>query len=357
MIQNHLREGEFFCRDTADLFYLLFLDTDESVIVGRLNEIISYISYSSLTHGDELYDLSLYCGVAVRGNRERALLAMQSIQRTHRKNIAFYTNDLLSQARQKNRIESQMYPALKNEEFKLFLQPKFNMKTHSLSGAEALVRWQKADGTYRLPGEFIPLFEENGFCSRLDMYMVEQSCRQIRGWLDQGIRPIPISVNQSKLLFSDPRYPEELAKVMEKYQVDPSWITLEILEDIASDHLDDLNRQIEILHSKGFRISMDDFGSGYSSLNMLYQLNVDELKLDRSFLQKTSANDSIRRQIIVEQIVDFTKKLGIVTVAEGIETEEDEEFVQKLDFDFGQGYLYAKPMDAKSFSQQYMQSV
>ena len=256
--------------------------------------------------------------------------------------------------RDKNDIESAMYIALKNQEFKLFLQPKNDLRTGQVVGAEALVRWQKADGSYRYPNEFIPLFEANGFCTKLDIYMVEQACRQIREWIDAGNEPIPISINQSKLLFSNRSYVSELEEVVDRYGVAHDLITLEILEGVAMNDMKLLVSQIQLLHEKGFRVSLDDFGTGYSSLNMLYQLKIDELKLDRGFLRKASNGDAARRQIILEQVIGFAKKLGISTVAEGVETEEDRRNMEALSCDIGQGYFYDKPIAAQVFTEKYM---
>ena len=282
------------------------------------------------------------------------MVALQSIQHTHRTDTAFYNAELHEKLRKKNSIESYMQTALQNKEFKLFLQPKNNLKDDSLAGAEALVRWQKPDGSYRYPDEFIPLFEANGFCIKLDLYMVERACEQIHAWINAGITPVPISVNQSKLLFSDRNYPEHLEKIAKRYKVSPSLIVLEILEDIATGDLGQINAQIETLHDKGFKVSMDDFGSGYSSLNMLYQLKIDELKLDRGFLRKGSETDNERRQIILEQIIRFAKKLGISTVAEGIETQQDRDNMAALACDYGQGYFYERPISAAQFTDKYM---
>ena len=266
--------------------------------------------------------------------------------------MAFYNRELHAAVRMRNSIESQMYPALRNNEFEMFLQPKFDLHDNSLAGAEALVRWRNPDGSYRSPGEFIPLFEENGFCLKLDMYMFEQACRQIRSWMDEGIEPIPISVNQSKLMFSDLNYPNNLAELMQKYDIPPCLLTIEILEDVAACNVEYLSKQMAALHERGLRISMDDFGSGYSSLNMLCDLSVDELKFDRNFLNREA--DSEKQKIVVEHVVSAAKKLGIDTVAEGIETQEDLDFVLSMNVDLGQGYFYSKPMDAGSFSAKYM---
>ena len=354
VIGNNLNEGEFFCRDTADLFYILMLEADEEKVCQRTKAIIDYISQTSMDYGKYGYELALYSGIAIKGDREKALLALQSIEHTHQVDIAVYNSKMHDEVRRKNSIESQMYPALQNKEFKLFLQPKFNLKTDELVGAEALVRWQNPDGSYRYPGEFIPLFEKNGFCLNLDMYMFEQVCQQLKEWLDSGIKPIPISINQSKILFSNLKYPDYITQITDKYNVSPRLITLEVLEGVATDNLQQLNALLDELHAKGFKISMDDFGSGYSSLNMVYQLAIDELKLDRGFLSKSTQENEQRRQIILEQIISFAKKLGISIVAEGIETEEDKENMLSLDCEYGQGYFYAKPMSVQDFTERYM---
>ena len=184
--------------------------------------------------------------------------------------------------------------------------------------------------------------------------MVERACEQIRGWIDAGIKPIPISVNQSKLLFLDRNYPAHLEEIVKRYNVHPSFIMLEILEDLAASDLGQINAQIETLHAKGFKVSMDDFGSGYSSLNMLYQLNIDELKFDRGFLRQGPETNHERRQIILEQIIQCAQKFGISTVAEGVETKQDRDNMAILGCDYGQGYFYERPISAAQFSEKYM---
>ena len=353
-IEYNLREGEFFCRDAADLFYILMHDIDHQAVSERISQIIYHINKASASYGEYSYELLLYAGVAIQGDREKALVAMQSIQHIHSKSIAFYNQSLHEEVRKKNSIESCMHQALQNKEFKLFLQPKFDLKTNQIIGAEALVRWQKTNGSYRYPNEFIPLFEENGFCVNLDLYMVERVCEQLRTWMDAGMKPIPISINQSKLLFLDRNYPKNLKNILDHYQIPSNLITLEILEGIASDNISFLNQQIEILQENGFRVSMDDFGSGYSTLNMLYQLRIDELKLDRGFLKKASVDDEKRRNIILEEVICLAKKLGMVVVAEGIETQQDREKMLNLSCNYGQGYFFEKPMAATDFSKKYV---
>ena len=144
-------------------------------------------------------------------------------------------------------------PAFTDHEFQMYLQPKINLKTGKLGGAEALVRWATGDGEMIFPDQFIPLFEENGFCVQLDLYMVEQACCQLRNWMDQGRKPIPISVNQSKLLFYEPDYVQRLCHIISNYDIPANLITLEILEGLALNSLEELNQKIAQLRHKGFR--------------------------------------------------------------------------------------------------------
>lgn len=353
IIEQNLNEDEFFCRDSADLFYIYLTEINREVIEQRIMKIINTVMKSSI-ESEYSYQLTLYAGISILGNRETALIALQSIRNTHHILVTFYDLSLHDKIRKQHDVESHMQMALENKEFKLYLQPKNDLITNDVVGAEALVRWQLPNGKFRMPGDFIPLFEANGFCSKLDIYMVERVCELLRQWIDQGYKPIPISINQSKLLFSNLNYPKLLNKIVKKYNIPTNLITLEILEQLNVDDLTTINKQINALHENGFRVSMDDFGTGYSSLNMLYQLNIDELKLDKGFMRKASDNDSKRRQILLEQIIIFAKKLNIKTVAEGIETEDDRQDMIKINCDYGQGFLYERPISSDEFTEKYI---
>ena len=248
-----------------------------------------------------------------------------------------------------------MNQALRDGEFEMFLQPKKDLRSDTLAGAEALVRWRTTGGRMIYPDQFIPLFERNGFCMQLDLYMVEQACRQIRVWLGRGVTPIPISVNQSKQLFFKPDYVQALKAMVRKYGISARLITLEILESLALENVDALNGIILQLHAEGFRISLDDFGSGFSSLTALSRLKIDELMLDRAFLLNLSPQEQARSQLIIKEIVQMARLLSIATVAEGVETAEDEGMIRALGCDFGQGYLYSRPVSAADFDRIFMQ--
>ncbi len=366
VIAGHVREGEYFCRGTDDMFYILLRDTDREIIRERLEEMIGEISLHAISVNRD-YQILMYCGIVigtdvsdVRPTVQKSMthvrFALDTARKSLKKYIWFYDTSLHEDEKLQNYVESHMRQAMENEEFQMYLQPKVDLRTGRISGAEALVRWIPGSGKMIYPGQFIPIFEENGFCVQLDLYMVEKVCRQIRTWMDQGSDPVPLSVNQSKLLFYESDYTDKLKALLEKYQIPARLITLEILEGLAMENIEELNEKIVRLKEIGFQISMDDFGSGYSSLNTLASLKIDELKIDRGFLLRLQdAKEDYRRQVIImDEVVKLTKKLKIRTVVEGVETEENEKLVQKLDCDYGQGYYYGRPVSAEEFTEKYI---
>ena len=361
---RHLQKDEFFCRDSGDVFYLFLADTDQSTIRSRLNGLMD-----DLEHNAEIsmidYQLAFYCGVVPSPAGEdpeatadhmltSVLFALDRAKGGYTSTIWFFDTELHKKEELENNIETHMHQALLDGEFRMFLQPKKDLRRGVLAGAEALVRWTTAEGKVIFPDQFIPLFERNGFCVKLDLYMVEQACRQIRSWLDRGIEPIPISVNQSKLLFFEPDYVQTLTDLTQNYGIPPHFITLEILEGLALENVNALNEKIVQLQAAGFRISLDDFGSGFSSLNTLGSLKIDELKLDRAFLLGMASQEQERVRLIMKEVVQIARALSISTVAEGVETAEDEQLIQEINCDFGQGYLYSRPISAADFDQAFM---
>ena len=361
---HHFHSGEFFCHHTEDIFYFFLAETDEQTIRSRLDTFLQELGHKT-DISQTNYQLAFYCGVALSqggGDPEQTAdilmthvqFALNKAEGSHSNFIWFFDSELHKQEELENYIESHMHQALAKEEFKLFLQPKKNLKTGELESAEALVRWKPDDGRLLFPNQFIPLFEQNGFCVELDLYMVEQACRLIRSWIDCEIVPIPISVNQSKLLFFEPDYVQTLEGILERYQVSPKFIILEILEGLALENVEELNEKISQLQEAGFRISLDDFGSGYSSMNTLSRLKINELKLDRGFLLSAAGPEHEKSRLIMGQIIQLSHQLDISTVSEGVETAEDEEFIRSIGCDVGQGYFYHRPISAKEFHEIYM---
>lgn len=359
--EKELGERELLCRASADQFYLLLNDTDRTVLSERLNRLMERITCSFGEQGD--YQVLLYCGIVISDVNDtvysldqmltHVMFALAKARETHQNTIWFFDSELHKKEVMDSYVEGHMNQALQEKEFRLYLQPKVDLKTDALGGAEALVRWQRHDGTMIFPSQFIPLFEENGFCAKLDMYMVEQVCACLRQWMDAGLTPVPVSVNQSKLTFFMPDYVNRLMELADRYQIPSGLLTLEILEGMALENVDALNRRLEILREKGFHISMDDFGSGYSSLNTLGKLKLDELKLDRGFLLEVSKGDNNSR-LIMEQVVALAKGLSMSTVVEGVETEEHVRLIKELGCDYGQGYVYSRPVPESEFTESWM---
>lgn len=359
-LQEVVGEGEFFCRESADSFYVFLRESEEEVLQARMNHALQRITDLKKDKNFH-YHLIMNCGIAVSepdGSVEevmtRALFALAKAKQVNQQAIRVFDTTLHEQEQIDNFIESHAREALECEEFELYLQPKMNVQDDSLGGAEALVRWVNAEGTFLYPSSFIPLFETNGFCADLDMYMFEKVCQCLQKWIADGYQPVPISVNQSKITFYEENYEQHLSELLEKYQIPASLITLEILEDLVIDDLSDMNARLERLKKMGFKISLDDFGTGYSSLNTFGKLKIDEVKLDRGFLLETEKEGCGSTRMIMEEVVRLAKKLSIATVIEGIETEEQAAFVKSIGCDQGQGYYYSKPISAEQFTKEIL---
>lgn len=278
---------------------------------------------------------------------DKATLALTAAKKTPLLQGVFYDETLLQSYVHEEELKEMMHTAMAAGEFKVYLQPKFDLRERRFTAAEALVRWDSRKKGRMRPDAFIPFFEKNGFVIELDFYMLEEVCRKVRAWLDTGAETAVISVNQSRIHMDNPLYLERLEALLRKYELPPHLIELELTESMFfSDHA----KMIEIIsrmHELGFLVSMDDFGAGYSSLHLLKEIPVDILKLDKGFLDEMEASE--RSRIIVRQVVEMARQLGMRVVSEGVETKEQAEFLEKIGCDFLQGYLYAKPMPMEAF--------
>ncbi len=248
-------------------------------------------------------------------------------------------------------ITSKMRTALENKEYKVFLQPKFSTSEDKLIGAEALVRWIEADGSMIFPGDFIPLFERNGFIVELDKYILENVCETIRRWMAEGKGRLTISVNCSRLNLANPFFVDGVVAIADKHGVPHELIEIELTESTTIANESTIEQLFADLRSNGFRISIDDFGAGYSSLGMLKNLHVDTLKMDRSFF--VGGKNERRDDILIDSIVKMSHNLGMYVVAEGIETPEQVELLRTMNCDAIQGYVHAKPMPIDEFEEKY----
>lgn len=255
----------------------------------------------------------------------------------------FYSDLMKEGYAKRAEVESRMEIALKNSEFHLFYQPKYNLAEKRLDGSEILVRWFDTKiSAYRKPAEFLPVFEDNGFVNQLDRFVFFKACENIADRVAKRDMVFPISVNVSRVTASRPDFLEYYVRIKKKFNIQDSFITLEFTESFAYENYDKLSELVEKLHEEGFLCSLDDFGTGYSSYNILKVLDMDEIKLDKFFLDKGTSKE--RDDMILESVIGTVKRLGIKVTQEGVETKEDFDKLISLGCDVIQGYYFAMPM-------------
>lgn len=278
-----------------------------------------------------------------------ARLAITTIKNKYGATFAVYDISMRKNLEREQQLTSYMEQALEENQFKMYLQPKHNSITEHLYGAEALVRWVHPVFGLITPDEFIPIFEKNGFISKLDYYMWEEACKLLKKWIDAKEKIIPISVNVSRIDFLTFDLPSKIYNLVESYNIPPSMLHLEITESAYTTEAERIIADVKSLRMQGFLIEMDDFGSGYSSLNMLAELPIDILKLDMKFIhsEDTSVNNS--KMTILNFVIGLSKWLKYPTIAEGVEKQEEVELLKSMGCNYIQGYFYSKPISVNDF--------
>ena len=278
---------------------------------------------------------------------DRALLAARSIKGQYGKYFAIYDDTLRNQLLREQAITDSMESALSQNQFLVYLQPKYRIKDEVLVGAEALVRWNHPVWGFLSPAEFIPLFEKNGFITRLDRFVWEKACAVLHDWDERGSYPMSVSVNVSRADIYNEDLADTLVKIIEKYDLDPSRLHLEITESAYTENPKQIIDTVTTLRELGFVIEMDDFGSGYSSLNMLNDMPIDILKLDMKFIRSEMAKP--KSQGILQFIINLASWMNLSVVAEGVETKAQLLRLTEIGCDYVQGYYFAKPMPCQEF--------
>ncbi len=275
--------------------------------------------------------------------------------------ICFYSEEMNINSEHEKEILFDMNRAYDDGEFIAYYQPKYNFNDRKIIGAEALVRWRHKEKGILEPGYFVPLFERNGFISKIDIKIFEDVCKFLDKWNKSGKDgkcpyPITISCNLSRFQLYNPTFSDEYLKISSKYQISPSKIELELTESLMMDNKKRLLKAMNEIKKAGFDISVDDFGSGFSSLALLKDIPASVIKLDKEFFANTTKNSpvinsdtTIKDKIIVNSVIEMAKKLDMTTVAEGVEDENQAESLKKMGCDIAQGYLFAKPMSEDEF--------
>lgn len=339
-------ENQFFMNLRADVFVIVTAyDTDHELdtLITRLEESFEEFKEVKLQLSFGVYTVEDR-GMEIRQMEDRAAMARKAAKDEVATNRLFYQEQFKELLYTRKFIEENMNAAITEKQFKMYLQPKYSISQNKIVGAEALVRWIHPQRGMVYPDEFIPIFEENGFIRKVDYYIWEEACRFIKKCTDLGLRDCPVSVNVSRQHLKDMEFMRVLVAYIRNNKIEKSLLELEITET-AND--EKISRVAEQLKKDGFTLLMDDFGSGYSSLNVLLETPFDVLKLDKKFMDNMMASE--KGKLILEYVVAMAKKLELGLLAEGVETKEQVELLSKIGCDKVQGYYYAKPMPQEEF--------
>ncbi len=356
VIGTYCRDGEVFGYAGQGKFYILYKDAADEYLKSRIR-ILTVLG----NKGEQLAGKGITLNFSVGGCRvdknrsrsvstliENAEVACGFARRDVNHSFGVYTDEVDKEIQKESRIESQMEDALANGEFKLFLQPKYGIAKDEIDGAEALVRWfDPKKSAYAFPGEFIPLFESNGFISKLDHYMYVEVCKYIQQATLHGDPVKPISVNVSRVTATNDDFLDFYIENKKKYDIRNGLIVLEFTESFAMENYEKISTVVDKLHRNGILCSLDDFGAGYSSFSILKNIKMDEIKLDRFFIKQGFSEQ--RDKHLLKIVIELAKAFGMTVVQEGVETKEVFDLVKELGCDIVQGYYYAKPLPLEEY--------
>lgn len=279
---------------------------------------------------------------------DRAFLAAKNCKGKFVESVSYYADSMIETMRQEQFVINEVNKALEEEQFEVYLQPKINLVKDKSYGAEALVRWRHPEKGMIAPNDFIPVYERNGIIGKLDQYMWRHVCMLLRKWLDEGKKPNPISVNVSQVNIYNPHLVDILKNLITEYRIPAELMNLELTESAFMEDQELVMKTMGKLHDLGFVIMMDDFGSGYSSLNVLKDMEVDYLKVDMKFLQQDREFNG-KGEKVLTSVIRMAKWLHLPSIVEGVETIEQVDFLKCIGCEYAQGYYYAKPMQIADY--------
>ena len=338
----------------GDTFAIL---TDSEISITTLSKTTETdIVQNPLTGMD--YAVSFYAGgyrleegdTDIDSMLDHAGYALKWVSGNFKTNVAFYEDEIRHEDEHRKSVEQKVRNAISDREFKVYLQPIYNSMTRERVSAEALVRWIDSRNQMINPADFIPILEKNGFITELDLYVLDEVCRMLKSWRDKGIEVVPVSVNFSRVDVDHPSIVDDIIATVDKYGLEHSLIKIELTESAFNDNMSLIINVLQKLHDQGFPIMMDDFGSGYSNLNMFKDMPVDIVKIDMYFLR--NIENSEKGMIVLESVVHMAKRLGLQIVVEGVETQQQYDYIRKLRCEMIQGYYFAKPMPSEIFPDQ-----
>ncbi len=341
-------------RLVADVFVVITPHVDRKIHLEK-NEICCRKiteKFSSIVLKSGVYE-NVDRDVSVATMCDRAMLAADSIKGHYGEMMAFYDEKLRKQLIMEQEIVDAMETALAQEQFKVYYQPKHNLKENKIGGAEALVRWIHPKYGFMNPAQFIPIFERNGFITKLDFYVWQKVCCDLREWKERGLPIVPISINASRTDFDVLDLDRRIKELADKYEIEPKYIHVEVTESAYSDNPKRLKDVVEGLISEGFLVELDDFGAGYTSLNILDDLPISILKLDMSLVRKMTGENKGRSALTFA--LNLAEMMNLESVAEGVETKEQADKLRDMGCTYAQGYFYSKPIPKEEFENYLLQ--
>lgn len=355
ILKAFVDEQECYARIENDSFALLLHYQSIEQLEMRISSLRQKIERACI-HNDPAVSVICLLGLYVIEDNKKTVFEMidcanvarKSIKESQKSKFAFYNENIQRQNMREHVLSQIMHQALHREDFIIYYQPKINIHTNLCIGLEALTRWKLNKEELIQPNEFIPLFEKNGFIIELDNYVLDKACRQIRMWMDQGKTPLPIAVNISRIHLEDQNIVYQLVNICNRYRIPKHLIELEITESAFLEHEVKSIQVSRKLKKAGFILSMDDFGTGFSSLNLLSELPVDRLKLDRAFFLNESSE---REKIVLSNIVKMAEQLNMQVISEGIETIQQVEFLEEIGCDIAQGFYYSRPYEINTIKE------
>ncbi|MBO5351920.1 MAG: EAL domain-containing protein [Lachnospiraceae bacterium] len=357
VLVKEMKKNELVSRTTGDHFCMLLSYTKEEALKERILSMLDKISDFPTDDNGGKHKAVFRCGVYlirkeddINMVRSRANMARKAIPKCISTRINLYSEEDLAKELERKELEEELRQAVEKKELVVYFQPKFDIMSEKVIGAEALIRWKHPVRGMLPPGRFIPLCEENGYICTVDFYVLEEVCSKMQQWKEEGRRLIKVSVNFSRLHLSNKGFVDKLVTVVRRHGLEPANIEIELTETVAYEEMENLLEVMHQIKEAGFGLSMDDFGSGYSSLNLLREMPVDVLKLDKGFLDDCAGNSSSREKRIISHVISMAKDLEISVLAEGVENMQQKEFLKESNCDMIQGYYYAKPMPTEQFA-------
>lgn len=337
-------------------FDVFFKNQDKNIIEELFNKVVDVVK--KFSHDCHIKELIVYGGAYLSDEEDRLIDALsnanvtRNICKTQNNNssLMFYSEEIKAQSIFKNEMILRVDEALEKNEFLLYLQPKISTTDETLVGAEALTRWNFKGERLLFPNQFISMFEEQGVIEKLDFSVFENVCKYQKMLLDKNLKPVPISVNVSRYVSNFGLYIDKLEQIRKKYDLEPKYIEIEITEGMYYENSLIISEFIEKLHNLGYKVSMDDFGSGYSNLVAMAKLNFDVIKFDKSFCIDLD-NDNVK--VMLFKLIELIKTLKMKTLCEGVETKENVDFLASIGCDSIQGFYYSKPIPWEEFFKKY----